>query len=53
MIARVRHRIGVDVPLETVFAAPVLSSLAERIIDLQLEAFQPSELQSMAATYMG
>jgi hypothetical protein len=42
--ARLRKSLGVEVGVDVLFARPVLSSLAEWIVDQQLATFDASDL---------
>jgi hypothetical protein len=53
VISRVRQVLGVEVELGTVFERPVLASLAERILDVQLAQFDPEELASLVSSLGG
>jgi hypothetical protein len=57
VISRLRRIFNVEVTIGDVFAYPVLSSLAERLINLQLEQFDPDTLAHlmniMRGTYAG
>jgi amino acid adenylation domain-containing protein len=48
MISRVREAMDVELPLGAVFENPVLSALAERIVDLRLARFDPATLARLA-----
>jgi hypothetical protein len=48
MISRVRHAMEVELALAAVFEKPVLSALADRILDLQLAQFDPATLARLA-----
>jgi hypothetical protein len=41
MISRVRQAMQVELALASVFETPVLSALADRIVDLRLAQFDP------------
>jgi hypothetical protein len=47
MIARLRRTLEVEVGISDLFARPVLSSFAERIVDMQLEMFDSVELANV------
>jgi hypothetical protein len=47
MIARVREALGIEVAIADLFEKPVLASLAERIIDQQLESFDSNDLANI------
>jgi acyl-coenzyme A synthetase/AMP-(fatty) acid ligase/acyl carrier protein len=51
LASRLRQAFDVDVPINEVFARPVLSSLAEYVLDKQLELYDPACL-SVALEYM-
>jgi acyl carrier protein len=51
LASRLREAFDVDVPINEVFARPVLSSLAECVLDKQLELYDPACL-SEALQYM-
>jgi acyl carrier protein len=51
LVSRLREAFDVDVPINEVFARPVLSSLAEYVLDKQLELYDPACL-SEALQYM-
>jgi amino acid adenylation domain-containing protein len=51
LVSRLREAFDVDVPISEVFARPVLSSLAEYLLDKQLELYDPACL-SEALQYM-
>jgi hypothetical protein len=53
MISRVRQAMGVELPLAAVFEKPVLSALADRILDLQLARFDPETLARLAQLVRG
>jgi hypothetical protein len=44
LVHRIDKEIGVDVTLRDVFVYPHLSTLAEQIINTQLEQFDPADL---------
>jgi acyl-coenzyme A synthetase/AMP-(fatty) acid ligase len=48
MISRVRQAMEVELPLAAVFEKPVLSALADRILDLRLARFDPETLARLA-----
>ncbi|HEX2077236.1 MAG TPA: amino acid adenylation domain-containing protein, partial [Longimicrobium sp.] len=48
MISRVRQAMEVELPLAAVFEKPVLSALADRILDLRLARFDPETLARFA-----
>jgi hypothetical protein len=48
MISRVRQAIGVELALPAVFEKPVLSALADRVVDLRLARFDPETLARLA-----
>jgi acyl-CoA synthetase (AMP-forming)/AMP-acid ligase II len=48
MISRVRQAMEVELSLAAVFEAPVLSALADRILDLRLARFDPEALARLA-----
>ncbi|HST60200.1 MAG TPA: amino acid adenylation domain-containing protein, partial [Longimicrobium sp.] len=48
MISRVRQAMKVELPLAALFEAPVLSALADRILDLRLARFDPETLARLA-----
>jgi amino acid adenylation domain-containing protein len=48
MISRVRQAMEVEVALAAVFEKPVLSALADRILDLRLARFDPETLARLA-----
>jgi acyl carrier protein len=48
MISRVRQEIGVELALDAVFENPVLSALADRIVELRLAQFDPETLARLA-----
>jgi amino acid adenylation domain-containing protein len=48
LIVRIKQRLGVEIGLASVFEFPDLASLAEKIVDAQLSAFDPAELQRLA-----
>jgi acyl carrier protein len=52
LTSRLREAFDVDVPINEVFARPVLSALAEYVLDKQLELYDPDSL-SEALQYMG
>ncbi|WP_420127936.1 non-ribosomal peptide synthase/polyketide synthase, partial [Longimicrobium sp.] len=49
MISRVRQAMEVELALVAVFETPVLSALADRILDLRLARFDPETLARLAA----
>src|SRR5262249_44882504 len=51
LASRLREAFDVDVPINEVFARPVLSSLAEYVLDKQLELYDPACL-SEALQYL-
>jgi hypothetical protein len=48
MISRVRQVMEVELPLAAVFEKPVLSALADQILDLRLARFDPETLARLA-----
>jgi acyl carrier protein len=48
MISRVRKAMEVELPLAALFETPVLSALADRILDLRLARFDPETLARLA-----
>jgi aryl carrier-like protein len=48
MIARLRQVLGVELEIRELFARPVLASLAERIIDVQLEGYDSDDLAKIS-----
>jgi amino acid adenylation domain-containing protein len=48
VVSRVRHDMGVELPLGAVFEKPVLADLAERILELRLAQFDPETLARLA-----
>jgi acyl carrier protein len=50
VVSRVRQLLGVDLELGAVFEHPVLASLAERILDMQLVQFDPEELARLVSS---
>jgi len=48
MISRVRQAVDVELALGAVFETPVLSALADRILDLRLARFDPETLARLA-----
>ena len=50
VVSRVRQLLGVELELGAVFDQPVLASLAERILDLQLVQFDPGELERLVSS---
>ncbi|HEU4881057.1 MAG TPA: amino acid adenylation domain-containing protein [Longimicrobium sp.] len=48
MISRVRKAMEVELPLAALFENPVLSALADRILDLRLARFDPETLARLA-----
>ncbi|HEX8692394.1 MAG TPA: phosphopantetheine-binding protein, partial [Longimicrobium sp.] len=46
---RIRQDLEADVALSDVFEAPVLSALAQRVLDAQLAQFDPAELANLTA----
>jgi hypothetical protein len=48
MISRVRQAMEVEIALGALFEKPVLSALAERILDLRLARFDPETLARLA-----
>jgi amino acid adenylation domain-containing protein len=53
MISRVRQAMEVELPLAALFEAPVLSALADRILDLRLARFDPETLARLAELLRG
>jgi acyl carrier protein len=51
LASRLRQAFDVDVPINEVFARPVLSSMAECVLDKQLELYDP-DLLSEALQYL-
>jgi amino acid adenylation domain-containing protein len=51
LVSRLREAFDVDVPINEIFARPVLSSLAEYVLDKELELYDPDCL-SEALRYM-
>ncbi|HEX8317854.1 amino acid adenylation domain-containing protein [Longimicrobium sp.] len=51
MISRVRQAMDVELALAAVFEAPVLSALADRILDLRLARFDPATLARLAQRF--
>jgi acyl carrier protein len=51
LVSRLREAFDVDVPINELFARPILSSLAEYVLDKQLELYDP-ECLSAALQYM-
>jgi amino acid adenylation domain-containing protein len=49
VVSRVRQLLGVELELGAVFEHPVLASLAERILDMQLIQFDPEELARLVS----
>jgi hypothetical protein len=49
MISRVREAIEVELPLAALFEKPVLSALADQILDLRLARFDPEIRARLAA----
>jgi amino acid adenylation domain-containing protein len=49
VIARLRQVLGVEIAIRELFARPVLASLAEHIIDLQLEGYDSDDLAKISA----
>jgi hypothetical protein len=47
VIARLRKMLEVEVGISDLFARPVLSSFAERIVDVQLEMFDSADLANV------
>ncbi|HEX6751379.1 MAG TPA: non-ribosomal peptide synthase/polyketide synthase [Longimicrobium sp.] len=45
---RIRDEVGVDLGMREIFEAPVLATLAERVVDAQLAQFDPEELARLA-----
>jgi hypothetical protein len=50
LITRVQQVLGVEVGIGDVFAHPILSSLAGRIVDIQLEQFKAADIQNLVKT---
>jgi len=48
LVVRIKQRLGVEIGLASVFEFPELASLAECILDAQLNAYDPVELQRLA-----
>jgi acyl-CoA synthetase (AMP-forming)/AMP-acid ligase II len=48
LVLRIREAMEVDVALRDVFERPVLSALADHLLDLQLAQFDPDELARLA-----
>jgi amino acid adenylation domain-containing protein len=53
VVSRIRQALGVEVELATVFERPVLASLGEAILDIQLAQFDPEELARLVASLGG
>ncbi|CAG1019157.1 partial arthrofactin-type cyclic lipopeptide synthetase C, partial [Burkholderiaceae bacterium] len=49
LVVRVRQEMDVDLPLHSLFAAPVLAPFAEAALDARLAKFAPEELHALAA----
>jgi acyl-coenzyme A synthetase/AMP-(fatty) acid ligase len=47
VITRIRQLFGVELTISDIFARPILSSLAERIVDLQLQQFDPADIEQL------
>jgi amino acid adenylation domain-containing protein len=50
VVSHVRQALGVELALGAVFEHPVFASLAEHILDLQLAAFDPQELERLVSS---
>jgi acyl carrier protein len=48
LVVRIKQRLGIEISLASIFEFPDLASLAECILDSQLGAFDPTELQRLA-----
>ncbi|HEU4561224.1 MAG TPA: amino acid adenylation domain-containing protein, partial [Longimicrobium sp.] len=53
LVLRVKEELQVDLALRVVFELPVLSSLAEHLLDAQLARFDPEELAHLARAMSG
>ncbi len=53
VISRLRKVLNVEVTVRDVFERPVLASLAERLINLQLEQFDPDKLEGLLNLMQG
>jgi hypothetical protein len=50
VVSRIRQALGVELELGAVFERPVLASLAEAILDVQLAQFDPEELAGLVSS---
>ena len=53
VIARLRKILNIEVTINEVFAHPELASLAERLINLQLEQLDPDKLEDLLKIHAG
>nr|WP_268879070.1 non-ribosomal peptide synthetase [Albitalea terrae] len=49
LIARLRHEMDIDLPLQSLFAAPDLASFAELTLDARLAKYSTEELDAMSS----
>ena len=53
VVSRLRKALNVEVTIGDVFGHPVLASLAERLINLQLEQLDPDKLEDLLKIHAG